>query len=60
MADYRLYFLNANNRIVRAEDLDCADDAAAVAAAQALDHAASIEIWNRRRLVGRVDPADRS
>lgn len=56
MPEYRLYFLNDGDRIIRAQDLDCADDDAAIAAALALDHAAVIEIWNRRRLVSRVRP----
>ncbi|MDO9486749.1 MAG: hypothetical protein Q7J32_00105 [Sphingomonadaceae bacterium] len=58
MPEYRLYFLNEGDRIIRAEDLDCADDDAAVAAALALDHAAVVEIWNRQRLVTRVKPLE--
>lgn len=57
MPEYRLYFLNAADKILRAEDLDCGDDSAAVEAAHALDHAAAIEIWSGRRLVARVDPS---
>ena len=54
MKDYRLYFMSAEDRILRAEDIECEDDAAALEAARVLDHAAVIEIWCGTRLVGRV------
>lgn len=55
MNDYRLYFMSAADHVLRAEDIECADDAAAFAAARILDHAAVIEIWSGARLVGRVE-----
>lgn len=54
MNDYRLYFMSADDHVLRAQDLECADDAAALEAARVLDHAAVIEIWCGKRLVGRV------
>jgi hypothetical protein len=54
MNDYRLYFMSAEDHVLRAEDIQCEDDAAALEAARILDHAAVIEIWCGTRLVGRV------
>jgi len=54
MNDYRLYFMSADDHVLRAQDIECADDAAALEAARILDHAAVIEIWCGKRLVGRV------
>lgn len=56
MPDYRLYFMSADDHVVRAQDLDCPNDEAARAAARRLDHATVIEIWSGKRLVGRVEP----
>ena len=56
MNDYRLYFLSADDHVLRAEDIQSADDAAALDAARILGHAAVIEIWCGTRLVGRVRP----
>jgi hypothetical protein len=57
MNDYRLYFLSAEDHVVRAQDLEGQDDAAALEAARVLDHAAAIEIWCGNRRVGRVTAA---
>ncbi len=60
MADYRLYFLNDANKILRREDAECADDATAVALAAERDHAHAIEIWSGKRIVATVLPGQRA
>jgi hypothetical protein len=57
MAYYRLYFLNQDGRIMRVNEVEVADDGAAVAAAVALDHAYGIAIWQEARYVGELDTA---
>jgi len=57
MGHYRIYFLDERGRIVRAEDIDCADDADASAQARARRHPHPIEIWQRNRLAGVVEPS---
>jgi hypothetical protein len=56
---YRLYFHDDKGRFMRAEDVDVADDNAALAAARVLDHAHCIEVWSRARKVGIVKPEER-
>lgn len=60
MTEYRLYFLNDADKILRREDVECADDAAAVALAYDHDHAQSIEIWEGKRVVATVLPGRRA
>jgi hypothetical protein len=54
---YRVYQLTAANRIYSAQWIEAPDDAAALAMAG--DHCEigvpSVEVWQGRRLVGRVD-----
>lgn len=54
--NYRLYFLDASDEIKRREDIDLPDDQAARDKAYELDHAYAIEIWEGKRIVGRVFP----
>nr|WP_295659664.1 hypothetical protein [Polymorphobacter sp.] len=56
MEDYRFYFLDREDRILRREDTACIDDATAVATATRHDHAYSIEIWAGKRIVATVLP----
>ena len=42
---------------MRAEVIDAAEDAGALGAAGALDHAHHIEVWDRDRKVGVVKPS---
>ncbi len=59
MPHYRLYFHRDDGHFLRAQEIDVADDAAALAMARELDHAHCIEIWCGNRKVGIVEPADR-
>jgi len=55
--DYRLYFLNDQGRIVRAEPFACADDAEALKRAGALADGSTVELWRSDRIIGRMGPA---
>jgi hypothetical protein len=56
MANYRLYFIGADDHIVKAEVIDCPTDDDAIAAARVVcaEHPA-VEVWERARRVQRVD-----
>jgi hypothetical protein len=56
MRHYRLYFLGVHGRFIRAEDINVADDVAAIQTARDLDHANCIEVWERTRQVAIVRP----
>ena len=56
MSSYRLYRLNAADRIIDAIDFDGPDVNSAKSEAVRIDHADIIEIWCGTRLVARVDP----
>ena len=58
MLSYRLYFMTADDRIARGEDMEFDGDAAALAAARTLDHAHALEVWQGRRKVGRVETSE--
>jgi hypothetical protein len=57
VAYYRLYFLDHEDRIADAAELDCDTDEQAVAEGQ--DHAAGrrFDIWQEERWVGVFDPS---
>ena len=52
MAYYRLYFLDHEDRITNAVELDCDPDEEAIAAAQGHAAGCKIEVWQERRKVG--------
>ncbi|PSJ36337.1 hypothetical protein [Allosphingosinicella deserti] len=54
MIHYRLYFLGPDGGFLRAEDVNVADDEAAIATARERDHAETVEVWERARLVAAV------
>jgi hypothetical protein len=55
MADYRIYMLDRNHRILSGSDADCPDDEAAFAwAATTLGTDAHAEVWQSARFLGRV------
>jgi hypothetical protein len=56
MPSYRLYRLNAANKIIDAIDFDGPDIDSAKAEAVRIDHAEIIEIWCGARMVARVNP----
>jgi hypothetical protein len=60
-AYYRLYCVNAANKIVGVEEAHCDDDASACAHAAEklpnLSRCVSIEVWSGSRFVGRVPEA---
>jgi len=53
VASYRAYILNEDGKIVRGEDVEAADDAAAIATGQGLlgDPAYGFEIWRGSELI---------
>jgi hypothetical protein len=52
LAYYRLYFLDSAARIRDVVDMECVDDAAALAvAAPHIGKGQAMELWNRDRLV---------
>ena len=55
MAAYRLYWLTTNHHISHANyDEFESDEAAMSAAERRIDLYAAVEVWQRRRMVGRV------
>ena len=54
---YRLLWLDANERIHRAEIVPSVDDEDAVRAVRGLMSNSSVELWDRGRFIGRFDPA---
>ena len=56
MASYRLYRLNAADKIIDAIDFDGPDLNSAKTEAVRIDHAEIIEIWCGTQLAARVDP----
>jgi hypothetical protein len=61
MPSYRIYQLNAANRIYSAKWIEAPDDASALV--MAADHCElgvpRVEVWQGRRLVGRLDCPER-
>ena len=57
VASYRAYFLNSGGHIVRAVELACDTDDAAAEAARRLLNGQPIELWERARMVARLEPA---
>ena len=57
MANYRLYRLDGAGKIGTAEWLEADDEDHALELVRQLKADSTIEIWNRNKLVGRVQPA---
>jgi hypothetical protein len=53
MAHYRAYLLGRDHRILEAVDLDCANDAAAIASPKQLHDVHHVEVWQGKRLLGK-------
>jgi hypothetical protein len=58
MATYRLYYIQADKRIVRPpEVVECQDDQEAIQRATQFSNGVVIEVWDRDRMVKRLEPA---
>ena len=55
MPHYRLYCLDGAGKIAKAEWLEAADDAAALDELRSRQYPFKCELWDRERLVGRVE-----
>ena len=55
MTSYRLYRLDGAGKITSAEWIDADGDAAAVEQARALGRTGICELWDRKRLVAKID-----
>lgn len=52
---YRVFHLNEEDRIARAEVIEAASDADAVARGQTLAQGHAVELWDRGRFVARIE-----
>jgi hypothetical protein len=57
LPSYRLYRLDGAGKIVSAEWVEAADDKAAETHARDLALPVTCEMWERNRLVARIEPA---
>ena len=57
MPEYRLFCLNGEGRIVKAEAIKASGDDEAIMFAKALKNPTSCELWKRRRLVAKIPAA---
>lgn len=57
LASYRLYRLDGAGKIATAEWIEAVDDADAAERARAMNLDCTSEVWDRQRLVARIDPA---
>jgi hypothetical protein len=55
MTDYRVYVIGSDGHFVRAIQLDCPDDKAAVESAKQFIDGHDIELWQRDRRIARLD-----
>ena len=57
MTRYRIYLLRLDGALIDSVELNCDDDGAAVAElTKYFGQAPKLELWNGRRLVGRIQP----
>ena len=59
MAHYRAYFLQRDNSISTAIDLDCESDGHAIETITGMGSADPIEVWQGTRRVGKIEPQAR-
>ena len=59
MGNFRLYRLDGAGKIASAEWLDADDEAQALDLARGLNAATTVEVWNRNKLIGRVEPGSK-
>lgn len=55
--DYRAYFLNREGHVLNVQVFDATDDDQALRHARELKHHHAIEVWQRSRMVNRVEPS---
>jgi hypothetical protein len=55
MTDYRVYVVGNDGHFVRAVQLDCPDDNAAIESAKQFVDGLDVELWQRDRRVARFD-----
>jgi hypothetical protein len=56
MAEYRIYYFGPDNHILRAEELERADDAVAKTIARSSAYRYPVELWGKDRCIGRFEP----
>jgi len=59
MLDYRLYFLDGDGHIQGVVELDCANDAEAIAVAETYGDGRPMELWRRERWIRRFSGKER-
>lgn len=57
MAEYRFHYLSPDQSVALFHDAFCRNDDDALARARSLRHAHDIEVWQGRRIVGRIERA---
>jgi hypothetical protein len=55
MSDYRVYVIGSDGHFMRAIQLDCQDDNAAIESAKQFIDGHDIELWQRDRRIARFD-----
>jgi hypothetical protein len=55
MSDYRVYIIGDDGHFQKAFSLDCGDDNAAIESAKLFIDGHDLELWQRDRLVARLD-----
>ena len=56
MPEYRLYFLNPDGHIIRRVEFEAPNDEQALAHAKRFADGKALEVWQRARKVGRLEP----
>jgi hypothetical protein len=55
MTDYRVYVIGSDGHFVKAIQLDCPDDNAAIECAKHFVNGYEVELWQRDRIIARFD-----
>ena len=56
MAEYRLYCLDGDGSFTQAHEISAADDKEALSQAREMELTVRCELWQRGRLVAKLDP----
>jgi hypothetical protein len=57
MPTYRAYLIDENNRVTSYKPVDADSDAEALQAAREFVDGCDVEVWDRDRKIGRLEPA---